>query len=99
MDPAKLTKKMSLKYPSILYDNNNYYITVGNSIIATIGREEPLMTLAIYVGCYYIFDIEYPSGALLGLTVLQSILFKDHSAPAEILERFETTMTNLNKWR
>ena len=99
MDPSKICKKLSSTHPTLLFDKSFFYVLFGQTIIATVPRDEPLRALAIFVGSFYVFDVEYPRPALLGLTVMQSILFQDNAASPEILGQFDQTMKELNQWR
>ena len=100
MNPAKITRKLASSYPTILLDKSKFYVLFGQTITATCERNDPISALVLYVGSYYIFDIEYPRAALLELTVYCSQYYLRTVLPLQkILDQFDHYVKDLAAWR
>ena len=56
---------------------------LGRDIFIIFGENEMLKTVITIVTCFYLLDLDYPSGWLVSLSLLQRILFNDNKVHPE----------------
>jgi hypothetical protein len=46
----------------------------------------------IYLGLYYLLDLDYPASHELGFTLLHYLFFQDETTPGDIVQTFNATL-------
>jgi hypothetical protein len=72
--------------PGLLISSSGAALLLGREIFTLFKEDEMLKAVVTLLASFYLMDLDYPSGSLISLSVLQRIIFGDNAVHPDCKE-------------
>ena len=84
--PSDWKAKRSMCTPGLLISSSGAALLLGREIFILFKEDEMLKAVVTLLASFYLLDLDYPTGSLISLSVLQRIIFGDNAVHPDYKE-------------